>query len=230
MKEKIIVAFDVSSKDDFIHLAQKLQTSASFIKIGMECFYSLGNDCVTIAKDFGYKVFLDLKLHDIPNTVERSCRSLSRLGVDILNVHALGGLEMMKAAKQGIQTGISSPLLIGVTHLTSLNQNCLSSELGIKKDILQSTIDLALLTKKAGLDGVVSSAHEVRDIKKACGSDFLTITPGIRLGNDNQDDQKRIMTPAAAFNEGSDFLVIGRTITKSQNPDKIFNKISQELL
>lgn len=230
MKDKIIVACDVSSKDDFIHLARKLQKSASFIKIGMECFYSLGNESVTIAKDFGYKVFLDLKLHDIPNTVERSCRSLSRLGVDILNVHALGGLEMMKAAKQGIQTGTNSPLLIGVTHLTSLNQTSLNGELGIKKEILQSTIDLALLTKKAGLDGVVSSAHEVKEIKKACGSDFLAITPGIRLGTENQHDQKRVMNPAEAFSEGSDYLVIGRSITNSDNPDKIFNKIAQELL
>lgn len=224
MKDKIIVAFDVNQQEDFLKLAMELKDTASFIKIGMECFYTLGPDSVRMAKDHGFKVFLDLKLHDIPNTVEKSCRAISKLGVDLINVHALGGLEMMKAARNGCDTK-----LIAVTHLTSLDQNSLGHELGIKKSIIDSTKNLAALAKEAGLDGVVSSAKEVKEIKKLCGNDFLSVTPGIRLDTDKIHDQKRVMTPSQAFKEGSDFLVIGRSITGSTSPVGTFNKILESI-
>lgn len=235
LNDKIIVALDVNNKESFLKLCLDLQGKATFIKIGMECFYSLGEDSVRMAKDAGLKVFLDLKLHDIPNTVEKSMYSLTRLGADIINVHALGGLEMMKAAKRGVnkaveQMGLSTrPKVIAVTHLTSLDQRNLENELGIKEELKKSALNLAKLAKDAGLDGVVCSAHEAMDIKNNCGSDFLTVTPGIRLSTDNTQDQKRVMTPKLAVESGSDCLVVGRSITASPNPKETFDNIIQEI-
>jgi len=230
-QDKIIVAFDVHTKDQFLNLAKSLEGEAQYIKIGMECFYSLGSDSVSLAKDFGFKVFLDLKLHDIPNTVEKSCYALAKLGADMLNVHALGGLEMMKAAKQGIERGGHNnvPKLIAVTHLTSLNQMILESQIGISKDLIESTTDLALLAKKANLDGVVSSALEVEKVKSTCAHDFFTVTPGIRLANSDRQDQKRVVTPKETIKLGSDYIVIGRYITLSNNPRETFIKILEEI-
>lgn len=233
--DKIIVAFDINSRERFLDLAKELEGKASYIKIGMECYYSLGPEVLTLAKAKGFKVFLDLKLHDIPNTVRRSVYSLARHGADMLNVHALGGLEMMKAAKLGLEEAKrdfnlqSSPKLIAVTHLTSLDQNALSQELGIKRNLEDSVFDLARLAKEAGLDGVVSSAQETKIIKKACGTDFLTITPGIRIADNEKDDQKRVMTPQSAILAGSDYLVMGRSITNTDSPAQIFENILKQI-
>lgn len=235
MSDKVIVAFDLNSKKDFESLCEKLAGNATYIKVGMECFYSLGQESLDLAKKYGFKIFLDLKLHDIPNTVAQSVYSLCRLGANMINVHALGGLEMMNAARKGVDRAVEDfkleerPLLIAVTHLTSLDKNNLKDELGIDKELKESVISLAELAKKAGLDGVVSSAHEASAIKEACGASFITVTPGIRLKGANRDDQKRVMTPKKALDSGSDYIVVGRSITKSEEPKITFNDIINDL-
>ena len=235
ISDKIIVAFDLNDLDSFQALACELKGKATYIKIGMECFYSLGAATIELAKENKFKVFLDLKLHDIPNTVANSVYALTKLGVDMINVHALGGLEMMRAARSAVDKASldfnlsAPPKLIAVTHLTSLDQSNLENELGIKKDLQESAQGLAKLAKKAGLDGVVCSAHEAKGIKSACGENFLTVTPGIRTADSSANDQKRIMTPQNAIASGSDYMVIGRSITKATSPTQNFEKILKEI-
>ncbi len=235
MKDKIIVALDVNDKESFLKLLVELKNEASYIKIGMECFYSLGSEALIMAKEAGFKVFLDLKLHDIPNTVEKSVYTLCRLGASMLNVHALGGLEMMRAAKRGAIRAQQdyklkeTPKLIAVTHLTSLDEENLKNELGIEKNLDDSVLHLSFLAKEAGLDGVVCSAYEASRIKEELGPNFLSVTPGIRmLGNDKQD-QKRVMTPKEAVKNGAHHLVIGRSITESTSPSAKFKQALQEI-
>ena len=235
MKDKIIVAMDVNNKEAFLKLLVELKNEATFIKIGMECFYSLGSEALVMAKETGLKVFLDLKLHDIPHTVEKSVHSLCRLGADMINVHALGGLEMMKAAKIGAMRAQKdfhlkeAPKLLAVTHLTSLDQKKLIEELGIDKNMDDSVLHLAKLAKEAGLDGVVCSAYEAKRIQEELGPDFLSVTPGIRMKNGNNQDQKRVMTPRMAVQNGSHYLVIGRSITESPSPAQRFKEALQEI-
>lgn len=235
ISDKIIVAFDLNDLHSFQALACELKGKATTIKIGMECFYSLGPATIELAKKNKFKVFLDLKLHDIPNTVANSVYALTKLGVDMINVHALGGLEMMRAARSAVDKASldfnlpAPPKLIAVTHLTSLDQSNLENELGIKKDLKESAQGLANLAKEAGLDGVVCSAHEAKGIKSACGESFLTVTPGIRTADSIANDQKRIMTPQNAIASGSDYMVIGRSITKSANPSQTFEQILKDI-
>lgn len=235
MKDKIIVAFDVNNKESFLKLLVELKGEATYIKIGMECFYSLGNEALLMAKEAGLKVFLDLKLHDIPHTVEKSVYALCRLGADMINVHALGGLEMMKAAKMGARKAKedfnlnSLPKLIAVTHLTSLDQENLKRELGIDRPLHESVLSLAKIAKNAGLDGVVCSAHEASSIKKSFGPDFISVTPGIRLQSGDNQDQKRVMTPRKAIESGASHLVIGRSITQSSSPLASYRKALKEI-
>lgn len=183
--------------------------------------------------NMGHKVFLDLKLHDIPNTVKGGMKNLAKLGVDIVNCHCAGGIEMMKAAKEGILEGTPEgkepAKLIGVTILTSTSQEVMNEELGVPGQVIDTVVHYAKNAKTAGLDGVVCSVHEAKAIHEACGEDFLTVTPGIRLANNSADDQKRIATPEYAREQGCDMIVVGRSITKAENPVETYKSIEETM-
>jgi orotidine-5'-phosphate decarboxylase len=235
MRDKVIVAVDLQEREQFFKLTDTLKGHATYIKVGMELYYTFGPDIIKAVKDLGYKVFLDLKIHDIPNTAFKAAKTLCKLGVDIINVHAAGGIEMMTAARLGVQEGIKEsgqeqvPLLIGVTQLTSTSEDVLHNELLITKTMSDTVVEYALNVKKAGLDGVVCSAQDVAMIKEKCGKDFKCITPGIRPKSAQKDDQKRTMTPNEAIQIGSDYLVIGRPITAQIDPAKAFESIIEEI-
>ena len=176
----------------------------------------------------GHHIFLDLKLHDIPNTVKGGMKNLANLGVDITNVHCAGGIAMMKAAVEGLELGANGgprPLCIGVTQLTSTSKEAMNNELGIPGEVMDCVIQYAKNAKAAGLDGVVCSVHEAKAIHEACGDDFLTVTPGIRLASDSKDDQKRVATPDYAKEQGCDYIVVGRSITKAEDPKATYELI-----
>ena len=205
-----------------------------YVKIGMELFYAEGPVIVKKLKERGHRVFLDLKLHDIPNTVKKAMQILGGYGVDMVNVHAAGGIEMMKAAKEGLMLGAArfsdKPKLIAVTQLTSTDEEALHNQLLIDKPMNEVVKEYALNAKKAVLDGVVCSAFEAAEIHAACGDDFLTVTPGIRFKDSAADDQKRIMTPAEAKAAGSDFIVEGRPITAADRPIDAYQRCREEFL
>ena len=224
---KTIVALDFSSKEEVVQFLSQFNEPI-YVKIGMELTYACGLDIVKTVKDMGHNIFLDLKLHDIPNTVKGGMKNLAKLGVDITNVHAAGGIAMMKAAKEGLKEGAQggkTPLCIAVTQLTSTSKEAMNNELGIDGEVIDFVVKYALNAKEAGLDGVVCSVHEAAAIKKAFGPDFLTVTPGIRLASDSVDDQKRVATPAYAKEQGCDYIVVGRSITKSKNPKETYDLI-----
>ena len=224
---KTIVALDFSSKEEVVQFLSQFNEPI-YVKIGMELTYACGLDIVKTVKDMGHNIFLDLKLHDIPNTVKGGMKNLAKLGVDITNVHAAGGIAMMKAAIDGLKEGAQggkTPLCIAVTQLTSTSKEAMNNELGIDGEVIDCVVKYALNAKEAGLDGVVCSVHEAAAIKKACGPDFLTVTPGIRLASDSVDDQKRVATPAYAKEQGCDYIVVGRSITKSKNPKETYDLI-----
>lgn len=225
--EKIIVALDYSDKNQALKTMKTLQGHKVWVKIGMELFYAEGSQVIHEAKELGFKVFLDLKLHDIPNTVGQGIKSLTKLPIDMINVHAAGGKAMMEKAREAVEASQTRPLLIAVTQLTSTTTQQMNTEQGISGDILESVIRLSKLTKESGLDGVVSSPHEVRAIKEHCGTNFLTITPGIRPKESQAQDQKRITTPDEALKLGTDFMVIGRPITQAPDPKLALEKILQ---
>ncbi|MBL7663968.1 MAG: orotidine-5'-phosphate decarboxylase [Bacteriovoracaceae bacterium] len=233
-REQIIVALDVQTHEDFMQITHALQGHATYVKVGMELFYTFGPEAIKHLKKSKFKIFLDLKLHDIPNTVLKSVKTLCRLGVDMLNVHAAGGSQMLEAAVAGLKAAqMEQPQvktkLIAVTHLTSVNEQILKQEIGIQIALQESVLQYASLAKKAQLDGVVASAQDVMQIKAELGKNFLCVTPGIRpLGSDGHD-QKRITTPKDAIKFGSDYLVIGRAITNSQNPGHSFEEILKEI-
>lgn len=214
----------------------QLNGISCWFKVGMELFYSEGPHMVQALKAKGHSVFVDLKLHDIPNTVKRASASLTRLGVDMFNVHAAGGLDMMKAAKEGVEeastetSSSSKPFIIAVTQLTSTNQMMLNEQIGIPGKVEDAVLHYAKLSKKAGLDGVVSSAQEVEAIKKVCGNDYITVTPGIRPRWSEKKDQVRVVTPKEAVQRGSDFLVIGRPVTQAESPARALIRIIEEMM
>jgi len=229
MSKKLIVALDFDNQHTAMTLVDQLDPGLCALKVGSEMFTLFGTEFVKklIARQFN--VFLDLKFHDIPNTVAQSCKASADLGVWMVNVHASGGLAMMQAAQRALSSyGASRPLLIAVTVLTSMNSVDLL-EIGIHEPLEQRVCALARLAQQASLDGVVSSALEVPAIKAACGHNFLTITPGIRLASDNDHDQVRVMTPERALNAGSDYLVIGRPITTADNPALALRTILQSM-
>ena len=229
---RTIVALDFSSKEEVLNFLAKFDEPV-YVKIGMELTYACGLDMVREVKAAGHKVFLDLKLHDIPNTVKGGMKNLARLGVDIVNCHCAGGIEMMKAAKQGIIEGTPEgqepAKLIGVTVLTSTSQEAMNEELGIPGEVIDTVVHYARNAKEAGLDGVVCSVHEAKAIHEACGDDFLTVTPGIRLVNNSVDDQKRVATPEYAKEQGCDMIVVGRSITKAENPYETYRMIEEAM-
>lgn len=196
-----------------------------YLKVGMELYYAAGPEIVSYLKGLGHSVFLDLKLHDIPNTVKSAMKVLSQLGVDMTNVHAAGGVEMMKAAREGL---VSQAKLIAVTQLTSTSEAQMQEFQNIQTSLQESVIYYAKKTAEAGLDGVVCSAQEVQVIKQATNPDFICLTPGIRPAGAAVGDQKRVMTPADAYQIGSDYIVVGRPITQAEDPVAAYHTIKDE--
>lgn len=229
INDKIIVAFDTNERDQLDFLIRELKGSATYVKVGMETFYSFGTDIIRELKDNNFKIFLDLKMHDIPNTVAKTAKVLAKLDVDMVNLHAAGGCDMMAQAANAYREFKNDGLIIAVTHLTSTSEQMLKEEIGIQRTMEQAILDYATYAKTSGIDGVVCSAHEVIEIKEHLGRDFKCVTPGIRLSSKVSDDQVRIMTPNQAITAGSDFLVIGRPITLSNSPKETYNEIVEEL-
>jgi len=229
---RIMVALDRPDEAAAESLIRALEGIPCWLKVGMELFYAAGPAFVAGLKDRGYRVFLDVKMHDIPNTVKGGAASVTRLGVDLFNVHAAGGVRMMEAALEGAEAasgGRPRPRVIAVTQLTSTSQAVLNDEIGIPGTAEEAVVRYARLARRAGLDGVVASAREVRAVKAACGCGFLAVTPGIRPASASADDQERIMTPREALDAGADFLVIGRPITAAPDPREAFESIVREL-
>ena len=231
--DRLISALDFHAADDAKRLVEQLGDSGHFYKVGMELFYSVGPDIVRWLKAQNKKVFLDLKLHDIPNTVAEGLCSLLHFDVDILNIHAGGGFTMMQTAADRLknraeQLGVRRPKLIAITVLTSINGNDWQ-ELGYQNNMTNQVVRLAKLAQKAGLDGVVASPREALAIRDQCGEDFLIVTPGIRPAGASIDDQSRIATPAAALENGANFLVIGRPIRAAKDPKAAALKIIEEM-
>lgn len=214
---KIIVALDYADADSALKLVSQLDPNLCRLKVGKELFTAAGPQFVEKLTRSDFGVFLDLKFHDIPNTVAKACSAASNLGVWMLNVHASGGMEMMQAAKQAVDSNSNNPLLIAVTVLTSMNQQTLN-QIGIHTELATHVLNLATLTQQAGLDGVVCSAMEAKSLRTTLGNDFCLVTPGIRPANASKDDQSRIVTPKDALELGSSYLVIGRPITQAANP------------
>lgn len=229
MKKDVIIACDFSNKEQTLAFLDKFQGRKPFVKIGMELFYACGPEFVREIKSRGHKIFLDLKLHDIPNTVKKTMHVLSMLDVDMCNVHAAGGIEMMKYALEGLtREDGTRPLLIAVTQLTSTSEEMLHKELLIGSTMQDTIVQYAKNAQTAGLDGVVCSPLEAGLIKQQVGSSFLTITPGIRFADSKKDDQVRITTPARAKEIGSDFIVVGRPITMAEDPVAAYTKCCME--
>ena len=219
MGKDVIIACDFPSAEQTLAFLDRFEGKKPFVKIGMELFYAEGPSIVQEIKARGHRIFLDLKLHDIPNTVKKAMAVLSRLDVDICNLHAAGTAEMMRAALEGLtRPDGSRPLLIAVTQLTSTNQEALERELLIDRPIDEVVMAYAENAKKAGLDGVVCSPLEAEKVHRLCGADFLTVTPGVRFADGDRGDQKRVMTPAQARAIGSDYIVVGRPITAAADP------------
>ena len=237
MEEKIILALDLPTEKEVMQLLDQLEGQIKFVKVGMELFYGTGYSIIEKIKKRGLSIFLDLKMHDIPNTVGRAAAQLTRLEVDLFNLHVAGGKRMMEEANKQVENNLAvnqkKPLVIGVTQLTSTDQKMLETEIGIIQPIENVVEHYAIMAKDAGMDGVVSSPLEVGSIKKACGSDFVTVTPGIRLEEEIHlqltQDQKRITTPKQAFDLGTDYIVIGRSITQASNPSEVFQKMLDDL-
>ena len=231
MATDVIIALDFSSKDEVYGFLDKFKDKKPFVKIGMEHFYSEGPEIVREIKRRGHKIFLDLKLHDIPNTVKSAMRVLSGLNVDICNLHAAGGSEMMKAAVEGLTRADGSrPLLIAVTQLTSTDARMLKDELLISEDMEKTIMTYALNAKTSGLDGVVCSPLEADKVHSVCGKEFITVTPGVRFADGEKGDQKRVTTPAEARKIGSDYIVVGRPITRADNPVQAYERCVKEFL
>lgn len=224
---KIIVALDYADSKSALKLVNQLDPALCRLKVGKELFTAVGPQFVEELTQANFGVFLDLKFHDIPNTVAKACSAASNLGVWMLNVHASGGLEMMQAAHQAVNNSDTKPLLIAVTVLTSMNQASLN-QVGIQTDLATHVLNLAKLTQQAGLDGVVCSALEATVLRSQLGNDFYLVTPGIRPAHTNQDDQSRVVTPADALKNGASYLVIGRPITQAVNPLKALEAIHAE--
>lgn len=227
----VIIALDFPSAADVFGFLDKFQEEKPFVKIGMELYYAEGPQIVRNIKARGHKIFLDLKLHDIPNTVKRTMRVLSGLGVDMTNLHAGGGIPMMEAALEGLTRADGTrPMLIAVTQLTSVSEAQLHDELLISASMPQTVTKYAQNAQKAGLDGVVCSPLEAAQVKQACGWDFQTVTPGIRFADSAADDQQRVMTPAKAKSGGSDYIVVGRPITQANDPVAAYRRCVQDFL
>ena len=231
MGKDVIIACDFSSAETCLNFLDQFTEEKPFVKIGMELYYAEGPSIVKALKARGHKVFLDLKLHDIPNTVKKSMSVLSNLGADIVNLHAAGTITMMEAALEGLtRPDGTRPLLIAVTQLTSTSQERMTADLLIDHPIDEVVLHYASNAKKAGLDGIVCSPLEAGKVHDACGKDFLTVTPGVRFADGDVGDQKRVMTPAAAKEIGSDYIVVGRPITAAADPVAAYERCCAEFI
>ncbi len=229
MGKDVIVACDFASGEQVFSFLDKFTEKKPFVKIGMELFYAEGPEIVRQIKARGHKIFLDLKLHDIPNTVKKAMAVLSNLDVDICNLHAAGTTAMMQAALEGLtRPDGTRPLLIAVTQLTSTDQESMERDLLIHEPIDQVVMHYAKAAKNAGLDGIVCSPLEAGKVHEVCGKEFLTVTPGVRFADGDAGDQKRIMTPAQAKEIGSDYIVVGRPITAAADPVAAYNRCVAE--
>lgn len=233
IKEKIVLALDVETLEEAKKLVDELSPYVGTFKVGLQLYTGFGNEIIDYIKSKNSNFFLDVKLMDIPNTVKKASENIVLRGANFYNVHALGGLEMMKQSKEGAykaaeKLGKRPPLILAVTVLTSISQEVLDNEIKVNTQVRELAINLAKLAKEAGLDGVVASVHELRAIKEACGEDFKVLCPGIRPLWSLKDDQKRIATPAQALKDGADFLVIGRAVTAAEDRVEAMKKIYEE--
>ena len=228
---RICIALDFQNKAEVKEFLEKFNDEKLYVKVGMELFYGEGIEIIKMIKEMGHNIFLDLKLHDIPNTVKSAMKQLAKLEVDMVNVHASGSIAMMKAAIEGLEagkTGDKRPLCIAVTCLTSLDQEVLDNELLINDTLENVVLKWATNAKEAGLDGVVCSPLESKVIHDNLGMEFITVAPGIRLADDSVNDQKRVTTPAMARELTSSYIVVGRTITGSADPYATYKKVYQD--
>jgi len=231
MGKDVIIACDFSSKEETLNFLEQFGTRRPFVKIGMELYYAEGPAIVRELKSRGHKVFLDLKLHDIPNTVNKAMKVLSKMDIDLCNVHAGGTIAMMEAALKGLKREDGTrPLLIAVTQLTSTSQDQMEADLLIEEPMEAVVAHYAYNAKLAGLDGVVCSPLEAGKVHGACGDEFLTVTPGVRFADDEKGDQTRVTTPAKARELGSDYIVVGRSITKAENPLAAYERCLAEFV
>ncbi|MBQ7399594.1 MAG: orotidine-5'-phosphate decarboxylase [Clostridia bacterium] len=231
MGKDVIIACDFASKEALFNFLDLFKDEKPFLKVGMELFYAEGPEIVREIKRRGHKIFLDLKLHDIPNTVKKSMNVLSRLDVDMTNLHAAGTVSMMEAALEGLtRPDGTRPLLIAVTQLTSTDQQRMEDDLLIHEPIDKVVMHYASNAKKAGLDGVVCSPLEAQKVHETCGDKFLTVTPGVRFADGDIGDQKRVMTPAEAKRIGSDYIVVGRPITAAEDPVAAYRRCVSEFV
>lgn len=229
MDKKIIVALDFNDRNTLDTFVASISPQECRLKVGKELFTIYGPEIVRSLQARGFEIFLDLKFHDIPNTVYRAIQAAANLGVWMVNVHASGGREMLTAARQAIDDSTHKPLLIAVTILTSLSQDAIN-EIGFQRPLAEQAQHLARLSYQCGIDGVVCSAQEAALIKQVTSPNFLTVTPGIRLSVDKIDDQTRIMTPSTALANGADYLVIGRPITQAEYPAQVLEQINSSLI
>lgn len=231
MDQPVIIALDFASKGEVNQFLQRFPNEKLFVKVGMELYYQEGPSIIHEIKEKGHHIFLDLKLHDIPNTVKSAMKGLAKLGCDLVNVHAAGGREMMEAALEGLDAGttigVKRPLCIAVTQLTSTSEEQMKKEQLIPVSLQESVLHYATITKKSGLDGVVCSSHEAAMIRESLGEGFITVTPGIRLLDDAVGDQKRVATPEFARKAGVSYMVVGRSITRSTDPVNSYLKFIQ---
>jgi len=231
MGKDVIVACDFASAEEVFNFLDKFEGRKPFVKIGMELFYAEGPEIVREIKRRGHKIFLDLKLHDIPNTVKKSMAVLSRLDVDMTNLHAGGTVRMMEAALEGLtRPDGTRPILIAVTQLTSTDQESMTADLLIREPIDKVVMHYAANAKRAGLDGVVCSPLEAGKVHDTCGDGFVTVTPGVRFADGDIGDQKRVMTPAEAKKIGSDYIVVGRPITAAADPVAAYERCVAEFV
>ena len=228
MKREVIIACDFSSQKETLEFLDQFTEEKPFVKIGMELFYAEGPQIVSEIKKRGHKIFLDLKLHDIPHTVYKAMKNLAMLDVDMINIHAAGTIEMMKAAKEALREMNSQAILLAVTQLTSTSEAMMQEELWIHHSMEETVRHYAHNAQLAGCDGVVCSPLEVEAVAARCGENFVTVTPGIRFNSDAKGDQKRVTTPAKAHQKGSHYIVMGRSITGSQDPKAAYRKASRE--
>ena len=228
MKREVIIACDFDEPEKLFDFLDLFRDKKPFVKIGMELFYGNGPQIVREIKRRGHKIFLDLKLHDIPNTVHKSMRKLAELNVDMVNVHAAGSIAMMDAAAKALREKNSDAVLLAVTQLTSTTEEVMNKELWIDHPMEDTVRHYAMNAKAAGCQGVVCSPLEAAAVKEVCGEDFLTVTPGIRFADDDKGDQKRVTTPAKAKELGSSYIVVGRSITSAADPVKAYERACAE--
>lgn len=225
MKREVIIALDFPTLEKTLNFLDKFEEEKLFVKIGMELYLQNGPVVIEKIKKRGHKIFLDLKLHDIPNTVYSTAKGLAKFNIDILTVHAAGGSEMLKAAKKGIEERKANTKVIAITQLTSTSEEDMRKEQNIQSTIEESVLNYAKLSKESGIDGVVSSVWETEKIRKQSGENFIIINPGIRLKEDSKGDQKRVATPLEAKEKGATYIVVGRSITANENPVERYRNI-----